>query len=343
MNNTTVGVLMAVVAGVLNGSFASPTKCVGRWKWENIWALWAVVALFLFPWILALETIPKLFALYQSTGPGPLLMLIGLGIGFGFAQIFFGLAIAAIGIALCFAVAIGISTVLGSLIPLIFLQPGAIFTPKGLTILGGITLILIGIVVCAMAGKAKEKELSGRPREENERTAMGYKTGFVLAVLAGVGSPLVNFGLAFGQPFLLRVAQHGVGQASQANVIWPPLLTATLVPYLLYCAHLWRKNRSFGLYALSGTGHYWVLGTLMGVLWMGSLAMYGAASTRMAAMGPILGWPLFMSVIIISSNGWGFATGEWKGATGNAVRIMLLGILFLILGFCTLAYSSKLA
>lgn len=270
-------------------------------------------------------------------------MLIGLGVGFGVAQIFFGLAIAAIGIALCFAVTVGISTVLGSFIPLILLQPKTIFTSKGLTILGGIILILIGIVVCAMAGKAKEKELSRRPQEGNKRTEMGYRAGLSLAVLAGVGSPLVNFGLAFGQPFLLRAAQRGVGQASQANVIWPPLLTATLVPYLLYCAHLWRKNRSFGLYTLSGTGHYWVLGGLMGALWMGSLVIYGAASIRMAAIGPILGWPLFMSVIIISSSGWGFVAGEWRGATRNALRTMSLGILFLVLGFCTSAYSSTLA
>jgi hypothetical protein len=67
----------------------------------------------------------------------------------------------------------------------------------------------------------------------------------------------------------------------------------------------------------------------MGLLWTGSLAIYGAASTRLAAMGPVLGWPLFMSVIIITSNLWGFATGEWKGASRGAVTTMLVGILLL--------------
>src|SRR5487761_392467 len=154
MSNSSIGILMAFIAGVLNGSFASPTKCVSRWRWENIWAVWAVVALFLFPWVLALKTIPNLFDVYRSVGSVPLLKLIGLGVGFGLAQIFFGLGIAAIGIALCFAIAIGISTALGSLVPLMFLQPRAIFTPKGQTILGGVTLILVGIVFCAMAGNA---------------------------------------------------------------------------------------------------------------------------------------------------------------------------------------------
>ena len=68
----------------------------------------------------------------------------------------------------------------------------------------------------------------------------------------------------------------------------------------------------------------------------------GMASARMAGMGPILGWPLFMSVIIITSNVWGFMTGEWKGAGSKALAVMLGGIFFLILGFCTLAYAGKL-
>jgi hypothetical protein len=49
-----------------------------------------------------------------------------------------------------------------------------------------------------------------------------------------------------------------------------------------------------------------------------------------------------MSVIIVTSNLWGFATGEWKGASRGAVTTMLVGILFLILGFCTVALGSKL-
>ena len=48
--------------------------------------------------------------------------MIGFGVGFGLAQIFFGLGIAAIGMALNFAIAIGISTVLGSLVPLLVLH-----------------------------------------------------------------------------------------------------------------------------------------------------------------------------------------------------------------------------
>jgi len=50
-----------------------------------------------------------------------------------------------------------------------------------------------------------------------------------------------------------------------------------------------------------------------------------------------------MSSIIITSNVWGFVTGEWKTAGKKALTTMLAGILFLIVGFVTLAVSGRLA
>ena len=49
-----------------------------------------------------------------------------------------------------------------------------------------------------------------------------------------------------------------------------------------------------------------------------------------------------MSSIIITSNVWGFVTGEWKAAGTKALTTMLGGILFLILGFVALAISGTL-
>ena len=82
--------------------------------------------------------VPDLFGVYRSAGLGPMLMLVGLGAGVGIAQICFGLGVAAIGIALNFAIAIGISTRVGSLVPLFSQQSHLILTPKGYAIMGGV-------------------------------------------------------------------------------------------------------------------------------------------------------------------------------------------------------------
>ncbi len=339
------GVLLSLLAGVLNGSFATPTKYAARWKWENLWAIWAVVAFFVVPWILAIVTVPHLFAVYQTASMRTLLSVIGWGAGYGIAAVCFGLGVEAIGIALNFAIALGLSTAVGSLVPLITLHPEQLFTRKGVVVEAGIVIVLLGIVMCAVAGRAKERELlqnsSGAGQPAANRTR--FKVGLAFAIVAGIGSPFVNFGLAFGGPLLSGAAAQGASAASQANVIWPVLLTSTLIPYLVYCGYLWRKNNSLGLFALPGTGHYWLLGALMGVLWMSSIAIFGTASAAMAGMGPVLGWPLFMSAIIVVSNAWGLATGEWRQVRHQTLAMVSVGMLLLVLGFCTLAWSFRIA
>ena len=339
------GVLLALLAGILNGSFAAPTKYASRWKWENLWAIWAVVAFFVVPWSLALITVPHLVAVYQAANAGTLLRVIGFGAGYGIAALCFGLGVEAIGIALNFAIALGISTAVGSLVPLVALHPEQIFTRKGLAIEAGIFIVLLGIIVCAIAGRAKERQLvaAAASKQLPAKDSTRFKVGLAYAIVAGLGSPLVNFGLAFGGPLLASAAAQGAGAASQSNVIWPLLLTATLVPYLAYCAYLWRKNQSLRLFVLPGTASYWFFGALMGILWMSSVAIFGAASAAMAEMGPVLGWPLFMSAIIIVSNVWGFATGEWRGVRPQTLSTVSAGMLLLILGFCTLAWSFRIA
>jgi L-rhamnose-H+ transport protein len=345
MSNVPLAVGLALLAGILNGSFATPMKYAKYWKWENIWSVWAVVAMFLFPWFMVYVTVPHMAGFYQQAGIRDILLTVAFGVGFGLAQIFFGLGIAALGIALNFAIAIGLSTALGSLVPLVALHSKMIFTTKGIVIILGVILTLVGIVFCAVAGRQKEKAMqsAGQQQQEGLTKKMSFKVGLIICILAGVGSPLINFGLAFGKPLMDRAAQFGVRPMSQANVIWAPLVTASLVPYLTYCAYLWKKNKTGRLFFRPGTAINYLLGAMMGVLWFGSTLVYGAATAQLAGLGPILGWPLFMSSIIITSNVWGFVTGEWKSAGQKALSTMLVGILFLILGFVTLAISGRLA
>ncbi|MGH9430936.1 MAG: L-rhamnose/proton symporter RhaT [Terriglobia bacterium] len=345
MSAAFLGVVLSIVAGVLNGSFATPTKYTRQWEWENIWSVWAVVAMLILPWALVFATIPHAVFLFENT-PGNQWWLLALfGIGFGLAQIFFGLGIAAVGIALNFAIAIGISTAFGSILPFLSEHAERIFTREGYFFFLGIILMLVGIVLSAVAGREKEKQLRrDAPKSQGASTKrISFAAGLTLCILAGLGSPLGNFGLAFCTPTVNRAVELGASLTNKYNVIWAPLYTASLVPYLIYCIYLWRRNRSFHLFGSAGTGVNWLYGVIMACLWMGSSAVYGIAASRFGDMGPVLGWPLFMSVIIITSSVWGFLTGEWKGGGRKSANAMIAGIIFLILGFVTLAYSGTLS
>src|SRR3954447_24573887 len=335
---------LALGAGVLNGSFATPTRFMSRWKWENVWALWAVLGMCILPWTVAFITVPQLGALYRTVEVRhALLLVVAFGAGYGIAAICFGLGVEAIGIALNFAIALGTAIAVGSAIPLFWFHAASVFTQQGYVIETGIAVIVIGIVLCGIAGRSKERDQARKLSQAEGPASSGFAKGLVLALVAGAGSALQNFGLAFGVPLLHRAAELGAPQSFQANVIWAPLLTATLIPYLLFCGRLWKKNHTWNLFFAPKTAKYWLFGLIMGVLWFSSIVIYGAAATRMADMGPVLGWPLFMSAIILTSNVWGFAVGEWKGASRASLITMFAGLVGLILGFCTLAWSSHLA
>jgi L-rhamnose-H+ transport protein len=44
----------------------------------------------------------------------------------------------------------------------------------------------------------------------------------------------------------------------------------------------------------------------------------------------VLGWPVFMAMVIVTANVWGFITGEWKGASRKARSYSVTGIAILV-------------
>src|SRR5262249_57741183 len=98
---------------------------------------------------------------YGQGGGGSVVMVALFGAGWGISQIFFGLAVEAVGIALAFSIILGIAAVVGSLIPLIRLHPEKILTAGGAAVLAGIALMLIGIGLFAVAGRRRGTGFGG--------------------------------------------------------------------------------------------------------------------------------------------------------------------------------------
>ena len=67
---------------------------------------------------------------------------------------------------------------------------------------------------------------------------------------------------------------------------------------------------------------------LVGALAVACLAP-GALAAEPAAepLGTVIGWPIYMSAMILANNFWGWATGEWRRAGARAVLLMGSGIL----------------
>src|SRR5689334_12095609 len=155
MESASAGFLLLVVAGVMNASFALPMKFTKRWAWENTWAAWSALALVLMPIIAAGITVPHLPRVYAQAGTRSVVLVAACGMAWGIAQVLFGLAVDSIGIALAFAIVLGLSAAIGSLIPLIQLHPDKVLAPAGLGVIAGVVLVVAGVAVCAIAGQKR--------------------------------------------------------------------------------------------------------------------------------------------------------------------------------------------
>ena len=337
MSDSTIGLILLLVAGVMNASFTLPMKYTRRWAWENTWLIWTIFALLVLPPLVTVATIPQLRSVYDDVGPGLVLTVAAFGAGWGVAQVFFGLAVEAIGIALAFSLILGIGAAVGSLIPLIRLHPDKIFSAGGIGVLAGVALVIIGVSICAVAGRRREAALGGPASSAQPSMARGL----IFSVFSGLGSALVNFGLAFGGPVLASAQKFGARPEWAPNAVWLPLMVAGAVPNLVYCIYLMKKNKTAGRYAAAGTSIYWFYAFLMAVFWFGSTLLYGVSAGKLGSWGPILGWPLFMSLIVITASFHGVRTGEWENTGKQPLRIQLAGVGVLVLAVFVLAASSR--
>jgi L-rhamnose-H+ transport protein len=335
MDNASTGFLLLVVAGVLNASFALPMKFTRRWAWENTWAVWSALALLLMPLTAAVITVPQLSHVYAQAGTRSVALVAACGLGWGIAQVLFGLAVDSIGIALAFAIVLGLSAAIGGLIPFLRLHSDKVLTPAGLGLIGGVLLVMIGVGICARAGMLREQMTKQAQMNRSPRR------GILMGVVSGIGAAAMNFGVAFGSPVVEAAAAHGANPAWRMNAVWLPLLAAGAIPNLFYCAYLMRSKRTSANFSVNGTGRYWLFASVMAVFWFASTLMYGVASLKLGVLGPVYGWPFFMSLIVIVSSVIGILAGEWKHATRSAVGLQFAGVAVLITSVIMLSYTGR--
>jgi L-rhamnose-H+ transport protein len=161
-----------------------------------------------------------------------------------------------------------------------------------------------------------------------------------IIVAAGIRASLMNFGVALGGPLIHTATAAGAKSYWTVNTIWFPLLAGGAVPNIAYSIYLLRKNRTSSRFAESGTSFYWFLPAVMAFFWFGSSLLYGAASGMLGNFGAVLGWPLFMSLIVIVASVLGVITGEWKNAGPAPLRIQAGAVAFLVIAVVVLSRAS---
>jgi L-rhamnose-H+ transport protein len=337
-----LAIIFTFIAGIMNGSFALPTKYCKPWVFENIWLHYAFWALLILPWISILILDPKVWQVYEMTPPYTLAILMIGGLVFGVGQICFALALNIIGFGLGFALNIGLGTGLGFLLPLLALHPQQIFTPVGVTTLVGLLCIILGLVLSYKAGRKRDQEKLQAYLAPDAHNSQ-YQLGVILTILAGLCSAGQNFTFALTGNMQQIALASGTGSLAASIIIWPVFLACSFIPYVAYMIYLHLVNDSFQFYRGKRFLRNACFAILMGVFWYGSLIFYSQASLWIGALGPVIAWPLFMVLIILTSNFWGWVHGEWMGCSLKIKRTALLALSFLLVAVVILAYSAALS
>ena len=323
------GIISAFVSGILNGSFATPMKRMEKWEWENIWLIWAVWALVIIPFLIAILT-AGFGSLYEVSG-STILRTFLLGVGWGLGAITFGLGIYMVGLSLGFSIIMGVTAVTGALVPMLLFNPTVLGDAGGLLILTAMGLTILGIIFCSNAGRLKERSSQKKSLTNGKYS---FKLGLIVCISSGILSSMLNLAFVSGGPIIEAAKKQMAGESlvnfRAGNPVWMLILSGAFLTNLIYCGFLLLKKRTIKNYNADGTGIYWLYTFLMGLIWIGGVFFYGAGVCTLGKSGATVSWIILMSTTVLVGNLWGIISGEWKIAPKNAKNSMTLGLMFLL-------------
>jgi L-rhamnose-H+ transport protein len=330
MENWAVGMALVLTAGALQGSCMLPMKYTTRWSWENTWLAFAVIGYFILPWCIALLAVPHLKEVLAQTTGTTLLRTCLFGFGWGLGAITFGLGIDYLGLALGFAIILGLTASIGTLVPFLVLSPMKLMSVQGELIVAGVVSIMVGISLCSYAGKLKDLSLKIDHAGPGQPSAKSYSLGLLFCILSGVLSPCANLGFAFGTEITSLATKWGTPAQYASIPFWAVMTLPLFICNAVFCVYLLIRKRSLTKFRLPQTGHYFLLAGSMGLMWFIGMLLYGVGADRMGKSGSSIGWAILMSFVVIVANVWGLITGEWRGAGPKPVRVMSLGLIILV-------------
>src|SRR5277367_148880 len=247
------------------GCFMLPFKFNREWRWENTWFIFSLVSLVVLPWTLAISLVHNLFQAYAGLTTAEFATPILFGMGWGIAQVLFGISIQRLGLALAYAIVVGLGTLLGTLVPLFVQHRSQVSGTLLIEVLAGIVTMLAGIAVSAWAGQIREH---GQVAVTTASPLRRYRAAVFVAILCGILAPMLNYSFAFGQDIAAAAIRWGNTEVRAAYAVWPIGLAGGFLPNIGYSVYLLRRNRTGVLFRSNAPDVFRAI--LMAIMWMGA-------------------------------------------------------------------------
>ena len=341
MGNVFLGLALVFIGSVLQGSWAVPMKYTKKWEWENVWMAYCILSMIVFNLLIAMIFVPNLFEIYQASASS-VLKILGFGVIWGSGVVLFGLGLAAVGMALSYALMYGALLAVGAIVPMILLHPAEILTAKGIVVILGVIISLIGIGISGVAGMKKEKDQKSDTQAGQAMSKISMKMGIIICILAGTLISVVNIAFATSSTLINVAVELGSSAKYTGNIVWGILFSTGGVVNMLYCLYLMGKNKSGVNYKATGSGKNWMLIIVMAFIWIISFNFYGQGAGKMGSWGPVIGWSMFNIIPIATANFWGMFLGEWKGVKRSTMNTMITALVVFLIAIVVFTYSGTL-
>lgn len=348
MANPLLGTLIHAVGGVAASTCYVPYQKVKKWSWDSYWLVQASFAWFIFPFLIGFLTVPNLLDVFSDSSSEVLINATLLGAIYGFGGMCFGFAIKHIGYSLTYTISIGISAILGTIVPLI--MHGTLIQkfngPGGGTIFFGMFLALVGIVFCGVAGYRKEKDLKLSNANGGEPLTFNMKKGLTLTIIAGVLSAVFGISLEVGAPVAEIAGEYGAGNfEGNANLILSTF-GAFITNFIWFTIAGLKNGTLKEIIDIKGVGRKtfflnFGMSVLSGALWYGQFFFYGIGHVQMGAY-KFASWVIHMSMLIFFSYAVGLLMKEWVQVTKRTYSTLLLALAILIISFVVMTYGSMM-
>ena len=343
--NPLLGVTLHAIGGLAAASFYIPYKRVRSWSWETYWLVGGIFSWIVAPWAFSLSILPQTAEILRAASRPSLVWTFFFGVLWGIGGLTFGLTMRYLGIALGYAIALGLCAAFGTLMPPLFDgQLGEILSRgSGQVVLLGVLVCLAGIAVSGRAGIRKEGEVT----EAQKRAVVAefnFGRGMAVAVVCGVMSASMAYGFAAGKPIAEAALAHGAPTLWQNLPVLIVILTGGFLTNLVWCVFLAARNRSAGDYSRAAAPLFanYVLCAVAGLTWYLQFFFYSMGTTRMGRYD-FSSWTLHMASIIVFSTVWGIALREWTGTTLGTQRLVAAGLALLVASTVIVGYGNYLA
>lgn len=324
------GIFYHLLGAVAAASFYIPIRLVKNWHWEASWLVNGIASWVIMPLLVSALLLPDLVAFYQAIPLDVVLRSYMFGALWGLGGLTFGMTLRYLGLSVGYGVAIGITLVVGTLMPPLFSGAflGLFSSSSGMLALTGVVIAIAGIAITTLAGKLKEQQTGVRQQEYDVRK------GVAIAIFCGITSAFMAFAIDATEPIQRLAVAQGVDPLYQIMPGYVIIMLGGFTTNLIYCLIKGRQHHS--LRAIRQDRRYlWrnlLLSALGGVIWYLQFFFYGWGHVQMLGLKlGFVSWTFHMSMLVLCGGLWGLVLKEWQGAGGKPLRYQIIGMLVIVL------------